>query len=186
LVRPRRFDFSSLESFRDALSDQGADGGGDTPEALHAAMAETTELSWRAGNVVRLGFVVADAPAHDGAEESALHQHLGTLRERGVKLVPIAGSGTDPWAEYQLRTAAQATLGRYLFLTDDSGLGGGNAEPTIPCYFVQYLDDLVVRVVESEITGVRLLPAADDIVRTSGGPNEQGVCSLTDGGTAQL
>jgi len=60
------------------------------------------------------------------------------------------------------------TGGRYLFLTDDSGVGYGHAEPTVACYQVTALSKLVSRVLRSELTGKRIEPAPNDIIREVG------------------
>jgi len=44
-----------------------------------------------------------------------------------------------------MRSAAEITGGRYLFLTDDSGVGGPHKTPEIPCYFVTKLARALVR-----------------------------------------
>ncbi len=71
--------------------------------------------------------------------------------------------------------ATSATLARYIFLTDDSGIGNPHQEPLIPCYHVQTLKDLVSRVLESELAGTWIQPAPDDIIRSVGDPQD-GVC----------
>jgi hypothetical protein len=98
---------------------------------------------------------------------------------------PVAASGVSPDAEFQMRNAAQATLGRYLFLTDDSGVGGSHAEPHIPCYQVQHLNKLINRMIASELTGERIPTEASDILRSVGEPMD-GVCTLEDGTKAFL
>jgi hypothetical protein len=80
---------------------------------------------------------------------------------------------------------SQATLGRYLFLTDDSGVGGSHMEPTIPCYNVQRLNNLVYRVIASELDGYRIAADPAEILRSVGTP-EEGVCKLADGTLAYL
>ena len=81
-----------------------------------------------------------------------------------------------------MRTAAELTGGRYLFLTDDSGVGGSHKEPTIPCYFVTKLDTAIVRMVDIELSGKYREPDADEILRTGGNPTS-GACTLGSGDT---
>ena len=50
------------------------------------------------------------------------------------------------------RTAAPAG-GTYLFLTDDGGVGGAHLEPTIGEHDVELPDDLLVRLVDSALSG---------------------------------
>lgn len=177
----RVFDFSdNVEEFREKLSQQSAGGGGDFPEAPDAALVEMAKLSWRTeDNVARLAFLVADAPHHDNNAEDMLDAIRGA-REIGVHVYPVASSGVDELTEVSLRTAAQLTGGRYLFLTDDSGVGGAHKEPTIPCYFVTKLDKAILRMVNIEISGVYAEPAKDDIIRTGGDPQSRS-CKLESG-----
>lgn len=181
----RRFDFTSdLATFKANLNEQSAAGGGDFPEAMEAAMKLVPELSWSKGNAVRMSFLIADAPPHK-EDRAAFLAATNSLRPMGVKLFPIAASGVDPEAEYLMRMGAQATLGRHLFLTDDSGVGGSHMEPTIPCYNVQKLNNLVYRVIASELSGERIAADPAEIVRSVGSP-EEGVCKLNDGTLAYL
>ena len=55
----------------------------------------------------------------------------------------VAASGVADKAEYAMRAMAAATQSRYLFLTDDSGVGNPHAPPAIDCYLVTRLDALV-------------------------------------------
>lgn len=156
-----------------------ADGGGDYPEAPDQALDATSKLEWRAGNVARLVFWIADAPHHVG-NEAAIVQSIQALRAKGVHVYPIAASGTDDLTELTMRSAAQLTAGRYLFLTDDSGVGGTHKEPSIPCYFVTRLDNAMKRMIAAELTGAYVAPTAAEILRTGGDPKD-GRCTLTDG-----
>ena len=84
-----------------------------------------------------------------------------------------------------MRSGAQLTGGRYLFLTDDSGIGDPHLQPEIPCYFVTKLDKAIVRMVTIELSGVYAEPAAADIIRTGGNPSA-GQCSIDDGGVVSV
>jgi len=177
----RWFDFrDDSEDFRSHLADQMANGGGDFPEAPDQALEQATQLGWRADErTARLAFWVADAPNHpEKAEEMATAiRDLGSL---DVHLYPVASSGIDETTELLLRSAAQMTGGRYLFLTDDSGVGGPHKEPTIPCYFVTKLDDAIVRMVDIELSGTYREPEPAEILRTGGDPSS-GRCTLGSG-----
>ena len=139
-------------------------------EALEAAL----DLDWRTGTAARVAFVVADAPPHADRTGRALDA-VREARARGLRLYPVAASGVADAAEYVLRTAAVLTQGRYLFLTDDSGVGLPHAEPKVACYEVTRLDNLLVRVVASELEGRRVEASADEVLRTVGDP-DRGVC----------
>ena len=181
----RWFDFrDSAEDFRDKLGMQSAGGGGDFPEAPDAALETMAQLAWREdAKVARLAFWVADAPHHNDKAQAMLKSIRGA-REIGVHLYPVASSGVDELTEISMRSAAQLTGGRYLFLTDDSGVGGAHKEPSIPCYFVTKLDNAILRMVDVEMTGKYTEPAMDDIIRTSGKP-ENGTCNLQSGEKVQ-
>jgi hypothetical protein len=179
----RAFDFEAAgASFRNRLGAQSAGGGGDYPEAPDAALAAMNQLSWRGDpTTARLAFWVGDAPHHiDRA--SALAAAIDVAAAQDVHLYPVASSGVDELTEYTMRSAAQLTLGRYLFLTDDSGVGGEHKEPTIPCYFVTRLDDAIVRMVDIEMSGVYHEPVAADVIRSGGDPAD-GACRLESGQT---
>jgi hypothetical protein len=165
--------------FQTLLDGAAAGGGGDTPEAPEKGLAEAAQLEWRTGeDTAKLAFWIADAPHHEG-NAKALADAVRSLTGLGVHLYPIASSGVDELTEISMRSAAQLSGGRYLFLTDDSGVGGDHKEPTIPCYFVTKLDDAILRVVDIELSGTYREPDPEEIIRTGGVPIE-GVCELDD------
>jgi len=181
----RSFNFtSSLPEFVSTLHAQSADGGGDYEEAAEKGLEAVNALSWRSGDVRHMAFLVADAPPHDQDAAAFLHQ-ADVSRLAGVKIYPVASSGVDSKTEYLMRTAAEWTNARYVFLTDDSGIGGSHAEPTIPCYEVQHLNRLIARIVVGELSGKLAPPDPTDVVRTVGDPRD-GVCALADGKSAYL
>jgi hypothetical protein len=175
----RSFDFTAdLSVFQANLSAQSADGGGDYPEAVPEGLEEAVALPWRGGPVARMMFWIADAPHRSGTEQ-AVKAQLSAAVQKDIHIYPVAASGTDERAESTFRTAAQVTGGRYLFLTDDSGIGDAHKEPRIPCYHVTRFDSAMVRMIESELTGTHVLPTAEEIVRSVGAPKD-GKCELSD------
>jgi len=182
VVRTR--DFTEAADFGDSLERQHASGGGDYPEALEQALSASSLLSWRGGNTARVVFHVADAPAHSD-QAGAIVAAVRALREKGVHVYPVAASGTGDLAEYTFRTEAQITGGRYLFLTDDSGVGAEHKEPSIPCYFVTMLSGAMLRMLDTELTGQRHAPEPTEIIRTGGDPHN-GACRLPDGRQVQI
>lgn len=180
----RAYDFDGdLARFADDVANQGAGGGGDTPEAVERGLEDALELSWRRnGDVARLAFWIADAPHHE-PDARRVSDALRDLRDADVHVYPVAASGIDPLAELTMRVGAQVTGGRYLFLTDDSGVGNPHAEPTVPCYFVTTLSDAVTRMVDLELTGTYHEPEAAEVIRTGGDPTD-GRCTLDDGAVA--
>jgi hypothetical protein len=76
-----------------------------------------------------------------------------------------------------MRAMGQITGGRYLFLTDDSGVGNPHAEPTVDCYVVTRLDSLVERVLNELVTGQREEPDGGDVIRIVG-DYKAGICKV--------
>jgi hypothetical protein len=179
----RQFDFTTDPvAFRGSLAAQAAGGGGDFPEAPEAAFQNMNQLDWRNDDATaRLAFWVADAPHHD-YNASALREAIQTAQDQGVHIYPVASSGVDELTELTMRSAAQLTGGRYLFLTDDSGVGGAHKEPSIPCYFVTKLDAAIQRMVDIEMSGAYHEPASAEILRAGGDP-QNGACQLQSGST---
>ena len=164
-----------IGSIRTLLARQDADGGGDTPEAMDRAVAEAGRLQWRP-DAAKAVLLVTDAPPHAeaiGATLDATQQ----LRSRGVQIVPVAASGVEDSAQYVLRSMAALTQGRYIFLTDDSGIGDSHAEPDVACYLVTRLDTLVARVLAGIATGRRVEPREGDVIR-SVGDYDRGRCNV--------
>jgi len=173
-------DFTAdLGAFQDALASKQASGGGDYPEAPDEALTAANGLSWRQGSTARLMFWLADAP-HHGPDAPVMADALRTAAKQDIHIYPIAASGVDELTELTMRSAAQLTLGRYLFLTDDSGIGNSHKEPTIPCYYVTRLDQAILRMVDIEMTGLYREPSTAEVIRTGGDPTD-GLCQLEDG-----
>ena len=164
-----------IEAFKISLGKQRARGGGDSPEAMHTAMDAGLDMAWR-DDALKINLLVADAPPHDKHIKDTWNAALKSRRE-GIHIVPLAGSGIDKTAEFIMRSMAQITGGRYLFLTDDSGVGNRHAKPTVDCYVVTRLDGLVTRVLNSLITGERVEPDAGDIIRSVGN-YRAGTCAV--------
>lgn len=178
----RSFAFTGdTATFRRTLAAQSAGGGGDYPEAVLEGLRATSALPWqKSDGTAKVAFWVADAPTH-AQEGAAFGKAVRALRDQNVHLYPIAASGADDLTEYEMRSAAVMTGGRYVFLTDDSGVGGGHAEPHIPCYAVTRLDRAIVRVLETEVSGAPIPVAREDVLRTTGNPRPDGTCKLASG-----
>jgi hypothetical protein len=177
----RSFDFSDdIAAFQEHLAGQVANGGGDFPEAPEQALAALPSLAWRDDDQsARLAFWVADAPNHP-ENNQAMVDAIQTVGALGVHIYPVASSGINELTELTMRSAAELTGGRYLFLTDDSGVGGAHKEPTIPCYFVTRLDKAIERMVDIELSGTYREPTPEDIIRTGGDPQSR-ACELDSG-----
>jgi hypothetical protein len=115
-----------------------------------------------------------------------MKQSILDAKTAGIHVYPVSASGTDDLLELTMRSAAEMTGGRYLFLTDDSGVGGPHKIPEIPCYFVTKLSRALVRVVSMELSGTYIGPDPADIIRTAGNPSLNGMCTTEDGQTVQI
>jgi len=177
----RSFDFDGdAQAFQMRLAAQRAGGGGDTPEAPERGLGEMVSFGWRKEpSVAKIAFWVADAP-HHAQNAQALGSTILQSRVTGIHIYPVASSGVDEFTELTMRTAAQLTGGRYLFLTNDSGVGNSHKEPSIPCYFVTRLDNAMLRMIDIELSGVYHEPAPSEIIRTGGNP-QNGACALASG-----
>jgi hypothetical protein len=163
----RKFDFTgSLSEFQASLSAQRASGGGDYPEAMHMALAQADSLDWRKDNAARVMFLVADAPPHRRFSGRAI-EAVQNLRAKGVTIFPVAASGVQDEAEFVLRGTAFLTRGRYLFLTDHSGVGNPHARPNVPDFEVERLDQLMIRMIAWKLSGEET--GMQEIIATSHG-----------------
>jgi len=159
-----------------ALDAGSCGGGGDFPEAMDQAMAAAVQLQWRAGNVARVSFLVADAPPHDQNLQATLDTALA-LRAAGVRVYGLAASGVEDTAEYMMRLMALVTGARHLWLTDDSGIGHSHQEPKVLCYQVTRLDQLLERVLLSELNGERVEAEPSQVIREVGA-QQRGICMV--------
>lgn len=151
----RSFPFSTdSDTVATQLSDQSAGGGGDFPEAVDYALVDAIdEHQWSDTAKARLLFLVLDAPAHQSSEVlSRLRTSVERAAAKGIRIIPVASSGINKDTEFLLRALSITTGGRYVFLTDDSGIGGGHIEPTVGDFTVEKLNDLMVRVATEYIT----------------------------------
>lgn len=131
------------------IQQQSADGGGDYPEAVHIALEKGLQkLSWRESNCIRLAFLVLDAPPHQNDNVIArLQKSIPQYAKTGIRIIPVAASGVDKPTEFFLRFAAIATDGTYVFLTNDSGVGGDHLIATVGQYEVERLNELIERLI---------------------------------------
>lgn len=130
------------------IAKQSADGGGDTPEAVHTALESAINSHDWDEDSVKILFLVLDAPPHSEVQiVDNVNSLIKQAAEMGIRIIPIASSGIDKSTEYLLRTMAFTTGGTYTFLTDDSGIGGSHIEPTVGAYNVEKLNEMMVRIV---------------------------------------
>jgi hypothetical protein len=131
------------------IQDQSAGGGGDFPEAVHTALDKAVNtLQWSTNAKARLLFLVLDAPPHhDDAVISNLQASTLKAAEKGIKIIPITASGIDKETEFLMRFLSISTNGTYVFITDHSGVGDPHLQATVGEYEVEYLNNLMVRLI---------------------------------------
>lgn len=150
----RKSDFSDeITETLNFINQQSADGGGDYPEAVHSALEVALEdLTWSSSARARILFLVLDAPPHHEEQIiESLQVSLKNAASNGIKIIPITASGIDKETEFLMRFSAIATNGTYVFITDHSGIGNDHLEPTVGDYEVEFLNDLMVRLINENI-----------------------------------
>jgi len=143
-------DFSeSVAKTASFVSEQKADGGGDYPEAVDTALENGLQnLSWSESARSKIVFMLLDAPAHHRSSVIAsLQKSMAAYAKAGIKIIPVAASGVDKNTEFMLRFFAISTSGTYVFLTNDSGIGGDHIVASVGDYEVELLNELIVRLI---------------------------------------
>lgn len=160
------FDFTTdIDAQKAQIDKQSANGGGDWPEAVDLALERSVGMQWSSGDVTRILFAVLDAPPHDQEENlQRFEQAVLKAAEMGIRIVPVMASSPgssnteNAFFEYLMRSAAMRTGGTFTFLTDDSGVGDTHIQPTVGNYTVEYLNSMLVRIVNSYHTGTDIAP----------------------------
>jgi hypothetical protein len=167
---------TDIDQVQEFISEQSASGGGDYPEAVATALEEAYDrLTWDTRtDTARMMLFIADAPAHNH-EMAATFKAVEKLARQNVNVFPVAASGVMDIAEAMMRATALLTGGRYIFLTDDSGVGLPHAAPKHPCYNVELLKNIMVREIKDRIGGTRTFPVAKNVIR-HGGDRSTGYC----------
>lgn len=118
------------------------------------ADAQPVRADWHNNSKTKLLFHVLDAPYHDKQEnQSMFASAVKSASEKGIRIIPVAASGLDVLGQYVMRSAALLTGGTYTFLTDDSGIGNSHELPAVGKFTVEYLSDLMVRLIKGYYTG---------------------------------
>ncbi|MDR1683254.1 MAG: VWA domain-containing protein [Candidatus Symbiothrix sp.] len=131
------------------IGQQRADGGGDFPEAVDIALEKSIgELQWSFNAKTRLLFLLLDAPPHFNSDVmQKIYASIAQAQEKGIKLIPVTASGIDRETEFLMRFFAVSTNGSYVFITNHSGIGNDHLEPSVGEYQVEFLNDLMVRLI---------------------------------------
>jgi len=144
-------DFStSISKTIEYIGKQEASGGGDLPEAVHTALeVALSDLSWNLDARSRIAFLVLDAPAHGDRQKviDSLQKSIRSFARNGIRIIPVLASNSDKASEFMSRLFAIVTGGTYVFLTDDSGVGGEHLEASVGEYQVEKLNELLIRLI---------------------------------------
>lgn len=161
---------SNLSTMRGWLKSLSANGGYGGDEVVARGLEAGVAMNWRRGKGERILIQIGDEPP----SKSRAKAYLSAARkaaQKGIHVYGLGASGVDESLEFLLRSAAAHTQGRYVFLTDDSGVGLAHKEPSIACYRVTRLNALMNRILRSELTGRRIEAYPSEVIRTVGAYN---------------
>ena len=157
-----------LDRFQAVLDEVTADGGGDDPEDLQAALQEALRMDWSRGGV-RLAFIITDAQAHlDYGQTYTYVQAVQEAREKGVKIFSVGTGGLDLAGEYVLRQISQYTAARYIFLTyGEEGESGGGSPGSVSHHTganwqTDKLEAIIIRFAKEELAYISEQPLEGD------------------------
>jgi hypothetical protein len=146
----RKSDFSNdPEETINFIKKQSANGGGDFPEAVHTALDKSiNDLNWNQDAYSKILFVLLDAPPHYEAQiVDQIHSLCRKASAQGIRIIPVSASGIDKETEFLLRYMSIVTNSTYVFITGDSGIGGEHLVASVGDYEVEYLNELMVRLI---------------------------------------
>ena len=161
------FDFTTnINEQINNINLQKSSGGGDFEEAVDVALnLGITQGSWNDySNKILIH--VLDAPPHSTKQNLNLFANsLLTAAQKGIRIIPVASSGINKWTEFLLRTEALITGGTYTYITNHSGIGGDHIDATVGTVIVEYLNDMLVRLINEYYTGIETTPIPYDQVQ---------------------
>ncbi len=142
-----------VDGFVRAMQTVHASGGGDYPEDLDAGLETALHgLDWSQDDAVKVLVVVADAPPQRYGGFSYREAMRETSR-LGIRLLPVAASGADREVEFLFRAMGTYTSAPYVYLTDDSGIGGPHMEADTDRVAVEYFHDALTRLLVDDLRG---------------------------------
>ncbi len=149
---------SDLNTFREALNRVTADGGGDTPEDLQAALeAALHKMEWDT-RAIRLAYIITDASLHtDYGQAFTYARAAQEAKIAGIKIFTVGTGGLDIAGEYVLRQIAQFTYGKYIFLTygekgeSAGGRTGSVSHHTGTNFNAENLESIIIRFTKQEL-----------------------------------
>ena len=148
LIRDSGFT-SNFSTTLDFIKNQSAGGGGDTPEAVHSGLSKAIkDFDWTENAHTKIAFLILDAPPHhDPQVIDELKSSIQIAAAKGIKIIPITASGIAKDTELLMRQMSIATNSTYVFITNDSGIGNDHLTATVGDYEVEFLNDLMIRLI---------------------------------------
>ncbi len=146
---------SDISGFVTRMAYVQASGGGDYPEDVNSGLAAAmSTLGWSTGPSVRVLVVIADAPPQMYPDfQYTYHHAMVDAGQRGIRILPVAASGSDRMVEFLFRAMGSATGTPYIYLTDDSGIGGHHMEADTDSVAVEMFSDMLTRLLISDLRG---------------------------------
>ena len=121
-------------------------------KAAKVALKLANEKQW-SETATKIIVHIADAPAHDDLVNKWATA-TNVLASKGVRIITVASSGIDKKTEYFFRSQCMITGGKYVYLTDDSGIGNSHLDATVEVQpTVEYLNSCLVRLIKGYHTG---------------------------------
>jgi Mg-chelatase subunit ChlD len=155
---------TDVAHFRNDVSRLSAGGGGDYPESVNEGLhVGLTRLEWSGDAVLKLAFLIGDAPPHlDYQDDADYAEEMKGAAHRGIQVFTVAASGMDALGQIVWRQIAQYTGATNLFVlrggAGPQSVGGG--DPASSCggtqtaYASGNLDELIVKKVERELKAI--------------------------------
>ena len=137
---------SDVKKVQTIINNEDAAGGKGQIAAVAQALDQTMNDADWSDESVKLAFLIFDAPPYKEAADS-LAKSVETAASKGIRLIPVVGSGSDEDVELFGRAIAIETGGTYVFLTDDSGIGESHEEPVIGEHEVRPLVDIITDII---------------------------------------
>jgi hypothetical protein len=120
----RTYDFSrDMDEVSGRLAEFRADGGGDGPEHVSAALHDAVHrLTWSSGRSLRMIVLVGDAPPHvDYQDGFDYRRHVGEARQKGIVVESIQ-CGDDAQTAQVWHEIAAAGAGQYARIDAQGGM----------------------------------------------------------------
>ncbi len=159
----------NLDQFQNELDKVEADGGGDIPEDLQAALDDTMHKIQWASEGVLLSFIITDAPPQFVYEPSYTYVNaVQDARKKGIKMFTVGCGNLPPEGEYVLRQISQYTYAKYIFLTygesgeSQGGVAGSVSHHTGANFQTDKLETIIIKFAKEELAYLSDQPIVEE------------------------